>query len=135
MCGPEKGTPMKKPAHRATTGLFIAACCWFLASHSSASAEGSYPGWAAAVVPVYPHSLSRSGLVLPTIYNVATTDSFQAVVAWYKSRVNGAWESAEGGHTWQVKSGGIRIQISANYFDDSGNEKPGTRVAITKILR
>lgn len=33
---------------------------------------------------------------------------------------------------WSKEAGGKRIQISANYYDDSANEKPGTRVAITK---
>lgn len=126
---------MKGFINRASTGLLIAVCCWFLAAHPAQSDTSSYPGWAAAVVPVYPNSLPRSGLIVATMYAVATTDSFQTVVAWYKSRVKGAWSEAEGGATWSVKTGGIRIHISANYFDDAGNEKPGTRVAITKVLR
>jgi hypothetical protein len=56
----------------------------------------------------------------------------ETVVAWYKSRVHGAWSESEGGNTWSVKSGGLRIQISRNYYDDSGTEKPGTRVALTR---
>jgi len=96
------------------------------------SAAPSYPGWAAAVVPAYPHALPSSGPVTPTLYGIATSDHFSTVVAWYKSRVHGAWEGSEGGNTWSVKSRGLRIQISANYYDESGAEKPGTRVALTR---
>jgi hypothetical protein len=95
-------------------------------------AASSYPDWAAAVVPAYPHALPSSGPVTPTLYGIATTDRIPTVVAWYKSRVHGAWSGSEGGNTWSVKSGGLRIQISANYYDDSGAEKPGTRVALTR---
>jgi len=66
------------------------------------------------------------------MYGIATTDPFTTVVAWYKARVHGAWSASEGGNTWTVKTGGLRIQISANFYDDSCNEKPGTRVALTK---
>jgi len=96
------------------------------------SAPPSYPDWAAAVVPAYPHALPSSGPVIPTMYGIATTDPMPTVVAWYKSRVHGAWSGSEGGNTWSVKSGGLRIQISKNYYDDSGEEKPGTRVALTR---
>lgn len=96
------------------------------------NAAPSYPDWAAAVVPAYPHALPSSGPVTPTLYGIATTDRMPAVVAWYKSRVHGAWSGSEGGNTWSVKSRGLRIQISANYYDDSGEEKPGTRVALTR---
>ena len=96
------------------------------------SAAPSYPDWAAAVVPAYPHALPSSGPVIPTMYGIATTDPIPTVVAWYKSRVHGAWSGSEGGNTWSVKSGGLRIQISKNYYDDSGEEKPGTRVALTR---
>jgi hypothetical protein len=66
------------------------------------------------------------------MYGIATTDSIAAVVAWYKARVKGAWSSSEGGNTWSVKSRGVRIQISKNYYDDENNEKAGTRVALTR---
>ena len=102
-----------------------------VSAHAAEGAAPSYPGWAAAVVPAYPHCLPSSGPVTRNIYGIATADSFPTVVAWYKSRVHSAWEQSEGGNTWSVKSGGVRIQVSANYYDDSGNEKPGTRVAIT----
>jgi hypothetical protein len=93
----------------------------------------SYPTWAAAVVQPYPNCLpGLSGPVIPTMYGIATPDSLPTVVAWYKSRVHGAWAGSEGGNTWSVKSGGVRIQISRNFYDDSGNEKPGTRVALTR---
>jgi hypothetical protein len=96
------------------------------------SAAPSYPVWAAAVVPAYPHCLPSSGLLNPKLYGIATTDHLSTVVAWYKARVHGAWSESEGGNTWSVKSGGVRIQISRNFYDDSGNEKPGTRVALTR---
>jgi hypothetical protein len=96
------------------------------------SAAPSYPDWAAAVVPVYPHVLPPSGPITPNLYGIATTDHMPTVVAWYKARVRGAWSESEGGNTWSVKSGGLRIQISANYYDESGEEKPGTRVALTR---
>lgn len=96
-------------------------------------AAPSYPDWAAAVVQPYPNCLPElSGQVVPTMYGIATADSMPAVVAWYKARVKGAWSQSEGGDTWSVKSGGVRIQISRNFYDDSGNEKPGTRVALTR---
>lgn len=130
----------------AMPGLIIAACCGFAgwnpaAGHAGSaavsmraadSAAPSYPAWAAAVVPVYPHALPSSGPVTATMYGIATTDHMATVVAWYKSRVHGAWSESEGGNTWSVKSGGVRIQISANYYDESGEEKPGTRVALTR---
>jgi hypothetical protein len=96
------------------------------------SAANSYPDWAAAVVPAYPHALPSSGPVIPTMYGIATTDSMPAVVAWYKARVHGAWEESKGGNTASVKSGGVRIQISKNFYDDENKEKPGTRVALTR---
>ncbi len=96
------------------------------------SAAPSYPDWATAVVPAYPHALPSSGPVTPTLYGIATTDRMPTVVAWYKSRVHGAWSGSEGGNTWSVKSRGLRIQISANYYDESGAEKPGTRIALTR---
>ncbi len=96
------------------------------------SAAPSYPDWAAAVVPAYPHCLPSSGPIGPTLYGIATTDRFATVVGWYKARVHGAWSGSEGGNTWSVKSGGLRIQISANYYDESAAEKPGTRVAFTR---
>ena len=96
------------------------------------SAAPSYPDWTAAVVPAYPHALPSSGPITSTIYGIATADRMQTVVTWYKSRVHDAWSGSEGGNTWSVKSGGSRIQISANYYDDSGAEKPGTRVALTR---
>ena len=96
------------------------------------SAAPSYPDWAAAVVPAYPHALPSSGPVTPKLYEIATTDRMPTVVAWYKSRVNGKWSESEGGNTWSVKSRGLRIQISANYYDESAQEKPGTRVALTR---
>ena len=95
-------------------------------------AASSYPDWAAAVVPAYPHALPSSGLITPKMYGIATTDPLATVVAWYKSRVHSTWSESEGGNTWSVKSGGLRIQISANYYDDSGAEKPGTRIALTR---
>ena len=96
------------------------------------SAAPSYPNWAAAVVPAYPHVLPSSGPITPNLYGIATTDHMPTVVAWYKSRVHGAWSESEGGNTWSLKSGGVRIQISANFYDESGEEKPGTRVALTR---
>lgn len=103
-----------------------------MTAHAADGAAPSYPEWAAAVVRAYPHALPSSGLVTPTLYGIATTDRMPAVVAWYKSRVHGAWSGSEGGNTWSVKSRGLRIQISANYYDDSGAEKPGTRIALTR---
>ena len=103
-----------------------------LAPRSAKNAAPSYPDWAAAVVPVYPHALPSSGLITPKLYGIATTDAFSTVVAWYKARVHGAWSESEGGNTWSVKSSGLRIQISKNYYDESAEEKPGTRVALTK---
>jgi hypothetical protein len=100
--------------------------------HAADSAAPSYPDWAAAVVPAYPHALPSSGPVTPTLYGIATSDQFSTVVAWYKSRVHGTWEESEGGNTWSVKSRGLRIQISRNFYDESGAEKPGTRVALTR---
>ena len=129
--GPEEGMPVKGFANTAVTGLIIAVFCCLLASHPTHSATPPYPAWAAAVAPDYPNALPSSGLVLPNVYNVATTDRFETVVAWYKSRVRGAWAETEGGNTWYVKIGGVEIQVSRNFYDDSGNEKPGTRVAIT----
>jgi len=100
------------------------------------SAAPSYPDWAAAVVPAYPHARPWSSPIAARVqskmYGLATTDPMPTVVAWYKARVKGAWSSSEGGNTWSVKSGGVRIQISRNFYDDSGNEKPGTRVALTR---
>ncbi len=100
------------------------------------SAAPPYPEWAAAVVPVYPHARPWSSPIAARVqskmYGLATTDQFSTVVAWYKARVHGAWSESEGGTTWSVKSGGVRIQISANYYDESGEEKPGTRVALTR---
>jgi len=96
------------------------------------SAAPSYPDWAAAVVAAYPRTCPPSGPIAPTLYGIATTDPMPTVVAWYKSRVHGAWSESEGGNTWSVKSGGVRIQISANFYDESGAEKPGTRVALTR---
>jgi len=112
--------------------LILFVCSGFVASHAADSAAPSYPAWAAVVVPAYPHVNPSSGLITPNLYGIATTDPMPTVVAWYKSRVHGAWTESEGGNTWSVKSGGVRIQISANYYDDSGNEKPGTRVALTR---
>jgi hypothetical protein len=102
-----------------------------LTARAADSAAPSYPAWAAAVVPAYPHCLPSSGPVTPNIYGIATTDRIQIVVAWYKSRVHGAWSASEGGNTWSVKSGGVLIQISANFYDDSGKEQSGTRIALT----
>jgi hypothetical protein len=100
------------------------------------NAAPSYPNWAAAVVPAYPHARPWSSPIAVRVqskmYGLATTDLMPTVVAWYKSRVHGAWSESEGGSTWSVKSGGVRIQISRNFYDDSGNEKPGTRVALTR---
>jgi hypothetical protein len=56
----------------------------------------SYPDWAAAVVPAHPHCLPSSRPIAPTLYGIATTDRFATVVAWYKSRVHGAWSESEG---------------------------------------
>jgi hypothetical protein len=125
---------MRKQAGSSFFALVVLAA--FLSFGSSArAADGtapSYPEWAAAVVPAYPHALPSSGPVTPTLYGIETTDRMPTVVAWYKSRVHGAWAGSEGGNTWSVKSGGLRIQISANYYDDSGAEKPGARVALTR---
>lgn len=122
--------------HVAPISLVLMILVAFLSFGPSAragdSAAPSYPDWAAAVVPAYPHALPSSGPVIPTMYAIATTDPMPTVVAWYKSRVHGAWSRSEGGNTWSVKSGGLRIQISKNYYDDSGEEKPGTRVALTR---
>lgn len=105
-------------------------------AHAADNAAPSYPNWAAAVVPVYPHARPWSSPIAARVqskmYGLATTDQMPVVVAWYKSRVHGAWSQSEGGTTWSVKSGGVRIQISRNFYDDSGNEKPGTRVALTR---
>ena len=132
---------------RALRCLILAVCCGITGCDpvSAGAANGtvvqagaddgvarSYPDWAAAVVPAYPHALSSSGPITPKLYGIATTDRMPVVVAWYKSRVPGAWSESEGGNTWSVKSGGVRIQISANFYDDSGAEKPGTRVALTR---
>ena len=92
------------------------------------SAAPSYPDWAAAVVPAYPHARPWSSPIAARVqskmYGLATTDLMPTVVAWYKARVHGAWSESEGGNTWSVKSGGVRIQISANIFDESGEQKP-----------
>ena len=100
------------------------------------SVAPSYPDWAASVVPAYPHARPWSSPIAARVqskmYGLATTDPMPTVVAWYKARVHGAWSESEGGNTWSVKSGGVRIQISRNFYDDSGNEKPGTRVALTR---
>lgn len=97
-----------------------------------AESPSSYPDWAASVIALYPHVLPLSGLVTPKTYAIATTDKIPTVVAWYKSRVHGAWSESEGGNTWSVKSRGVWIQISANYYDESAEERPGTRVALTR---
>jgi hypothetical protein len=96
------------------------------------STAPSYPDWAAAVVPAYPNCLPSSGPVGPALYGIATTDRVQTVVGWYKARVKGAWSESERGNVWSIKSGGVRIQISANLYDEEGNEKPGTRVALSR---
>ena len=100
------------------------------------SAAPSYPDWAAAVVPAYPHARPWSSPIAARVqskmYGLETTDLMPVVVAWYKARVHGAWSESEGGNNWTVKSGGARIQISANIFDESGNQKPGTRTALTR---
>ena len=129
------------------SGLIIVACCWLAGCHPVSAGAGnntavqtradgkaapSYPDWAAAVVPAYPHTVPPSGPIAPKLYGIATTDPLPTVVAWYKSRVHGAWSESEGGNTWSVKSGGVRIQISANFYDELGAEKPGTRVALTR---
>jgi len=105
-------------------------------AHSADNAAPSYPNWAAAVVPAYPHARPWSSPIAARVqskmYGLATTDLMPTVVAWYKARVHGAWSESEGGNTWSVKSGGVRIQVSANYYDDSGEEKPGTRIALTR---
>ena len=102
-------------------------------SRAADSAAPSYPDWAAVVVPAYPNCLpGLSGPVSPTMYGIATTDSMPTVVAWYKTRVHGAWSGSEGGNTWSIKSDGVRIQISKNFHDGENNEKPGTRVALTR---
>jgi len=105
-------------------------------AHAVDSAAPSYPDWAAAVVPAYPHARPWSSPIAARVqskmYGLATTDPMPTVVAWYKARVHGTWSESEGGNTWSVKSGGVRIQISRNFYDDSGNEKPGTRVALTR---
>jgi hypothetical protein len=116
----------------AVVGLIIVACCGLVSLGAADSAAPSYPDWAAGVVTAYPHVLPYSGPITPNIYAIATTDQLQAVVTWYKSRVHGEWTESEGGNTWSVKSGVVRIQISKNYYDESANEKPGTRVALTK---
>ncbi len=104
--------------------------------HAADNAAPSYPDWAAAVVPAYPNARPWSSPIAARVqskmYGLATTDLLPTVVAWYKARVHGAWSESEGGNTWSVKSGGVRIQISRNIYDDSGNEKPGTRVALTR---
>ena len=119
---------------RAIPALIFIACCGFTCMNplSAGAAAPAYPAWAVAVVPAYPNALPSSRLVVPKMYGIETTDSFATVVAWYKSRVHGAWSASEGGNTWTIKSNGLRIQISANYLDDSGKEKPGTRIALTK---
>jgi hypothetical protein len=117
---------------RAIPGLIMVACCGLVSMRAADTAAPSYPDWAAAVVPAYPHALPSSGPVTPKLYGIASTDQMPTVVAWYKSRVHGAWSESEGGKTWSVKSGNVRIQISANFYDDSGKEKPGTSVALTR---
>ena len=101
-------------------------------ARAGGGAAPSYPSWAAAVVPAYPNCVPSSGPVAPTLYGIGTTDSMPVVVAWYKARVKGAWRSTEGGDTWSVRSGGVLIQISKNLYDDDGNEKPGTRIALSR---
>ena len=100
------------------------------------NAAPAYPEWAAAVVPPYPHARPLSNPIAARVqskmYGLATTDLMPTVVAWYRARVKGAWSPSEGGDTWSVKSGGVRIQISRNFYDDSGNEKRGTRIALTR---
>ena len=105
---------------------------WAISARPADSPASSYPDWAASVIALYPHVLPSSGLVTPKTYAIATTDKMPTVVAWYKSRVHGAWSESEGGNTWSVKSRGVWIQISANYYDESAEEKPGTRVALTR---
>jgi len=109
---------------------------WTMSARAGDSAAPSYPDWAAAVVPAYPHARPWSSPIAARVqskmYGLATTDPMPTVVAWYKARVHGTWSESEGGNTWSVKSGGVRIQISRNFYDDSGNEKPGTRVALTR---
>jgi len=125
---------MRKRA--ASTFLALVVLAAFLSfgpcARGAGSAGPSYPDWAAAVVPAYPHVLPSSGPITPNIYGIATTDQLSAVVVWYKARVHGAWSESEGGNTWSVESRGLRIQISANYYEESGEEKPGTRVALTR---
>jgi hypothetical protein len=102
----------------AIAGLILVACCGFISSRAADSGAPSYPDWAQ---PSY----------LPALM-IATTHPMPTVMAWYKSRVHGAWSESEVGNTWSVKSGGVRIQISANFYDESGKEKPATRVALTR---
>lgn len=105
-------------------------------AYAADDAAPPYPNWAAAVVPAYPHARPWSSPIAARVqskmYGLATTDLMPTVVAWYKARVHGAWSESEGGNTWSVKSGGVRIQISANIFDESGKQKPGTRIALTR---
>jgi hypothetical protein len=112
--------------------LFGAFLSFGLFARAADNTAPSYPAWAAAVVPAYPHCLPSSGPIGATLYGIVTTDRIATVVAWYKARVHGAWSESEGGNNWFIKSGGLRIQISANYYGDSGEEKPGTRVALSR---
>jgi hypothetical protein len=54
------------------------------------SAAPSYPDWAAAVVPAYPHARPWSSPIAARVqskmYGLATTDPMPTVVAWYKAR-------------------------------------------------
>ena len=116
--------------------VFLLVLVQAVTARAGDSAAPSYPDWAAAVVPPYPHARAWSSPIAARVqskmYGLATTDLMPTVVAWYKARVKGAWAPSEGGDTWSVKSGGVRIQISRNFYDDSGNEKPGTSVALTR---
>ena len=95
------------------------------AQPNAQSDSGSYPSWAAAVVPDYPHVKSQS-LVPGGLFQIETNDDPAAVFAWYKARVPGTWgsndpESPGNASEWSNDNArGIAIEIQKSVLSGYG---------------
>lgn len=87
-----------------------------------------YPDWAQAVVPPYPNLKSRYIVKKDTDFELESADSFDSIVAWYKSHVSGTWTTDATSGNVSTTANGLKINIVKDQLDNP----PITMIELSK---
>jgi hypothetical protein len=103
-------------------------------SAASSASNSPYPDWATAAVPEYPNVIDQ--MLGDDFYQIMSADDAASVLAWYRSRVPGAWATPASPDNWVLPSAkGVRIEIDKiGYGNQPVGKRPKTIIYLYRIV-